>query len=57
MSKLVAEDNSRSYFLPLGMPLKILLKNCKIVCATVHVTDLISTTYHYASKDKVWLIF
>lgn len=30
-------------------------KNCNIVFVTVHVTDLISTIYHYASKG--WLIF
>lgn len=41
-------------FLPLGMPSKI-LQNIGKLRVEVHVTDWISTTYHYASK--VWLIF
>lgn len=53
MRKLVAKSMQGNSF-TLGMPSKILQSIGKL-CVEVHITDLISTTYHYASK--VWLIF
>lgn len=55
-SKLANPARIRSdHFFTTRHAIKNFAKNWKTVCVKVHVRDLISTTYHYASK--VWLIF
>lgn len=54
MCKLVAKS-FQDHFFTTRHVIKNFAKNWKTVCVKVCVTDLISTTYHYASK--VWLIF